>query len=413
MNIDNYLENIDPNDKNHANIVNKTSSYTRRSFIHSSGLGLMAIGLPQFGCSNKNKTIEKSTENIWLPISKKKIRLGIVGNGASKFGIQFGFQNHPNIEIVAVSDLFPERCLEMAKACKCSNTYSSLEELLKDRSIDAVFLATDAASHFRHSIDVLNHGKHLAVAVPAVLGSLEDAEILFAKVKSSGLTYMMFETSIFREDLYSMRQIYQAGGFGKLIYSEGEYFHYGTKSISSYNNWRVGLPPQFYPTHSNAYYVGVTDNTFTEVSCLGVPSLNDEIKSTNNIYKNPFGTEIALFKTSEGGSARMAVSWDTPGDSGERGRVRGQKGSFYEKYDGFEKSLPSLLRPALPPNMPLGSHGGSHANLIEEFINSILQNRKPLIDIAMALNLTVPGIVAHQSAMKNGELLKIPQYKIA
>jgi hypothetical protein len=29
----------------------------------------------------------------------------------------------------------------------------------------------------------------------------------------------------------------------------------------------------------------------------------------------------------------------------------------------------------------------------------------------MALNLTVSGIVAHQSALKDGELLKIPQYK--
>lgn len=41
-----------------------------------------------------------------------------------------------------------------------------------------------------------------------------------------------------------------------------------------------------------------------------------------------------------------------------------------------------------------------------------LQDRKPLVDVVMALNLTVSGIVAHPSAMKNGELMKIPQYKI-
>jgi hypothetical protein len=33
-----------------------------------------------------------------------------------------------------------------------------------------------------------------------------------------------------------------------------------------------------------------------------------------------------------------------------------------------------------------------------------------LVDIRMALNLTVSGIVAHHSAMKDGERLKIPQY---
>ena len=59
-----------------------------------------------------------------------------------------------------------------------------------------------------------------------------------------------------------------------------------------------------------------------------------------------------------------------------------------------------------------GYHGGSHGYLTNEFISSILQDRKPLCDIAQALNMTAAGIVAHQSAMKDGELLKIPQYKL-
>ena len=49
---------------------------------------------------------------------------------------------------------------------------------------------------------------------------------------------------------------------------------------------------------------------------------------------------------------------------------------------------------------------------MNEFVLSILEDRKPLVDIAQALNMTVSGIVAHQSAMKDGELLKIPQYKL-
>jgi hypothetical protein len=106
----------------------------------------------------------------------------------------------------------------------------------------------------------------------------------------------------------------------------------------------------------------------------------------------------------------MAVSWDAPGDHGERGRFRGEKGSFYGKYEGLETTLPDLVRRPLPPGMPAGGHGGSHGHLTNEFVSSILQNRKPMVDISMALNMTVAGIVAHQSAMKNGELLKIPQY---
>jgi predicted dehydrogenase len=346
----------------------------------------------------------------WKPVSDRKLRVGIVGFGVCQFGAAFSFQDHPNVEVAAVSDLIPERCAVLAQACRCEKTYPSLEELVKDDSLEAVFVATDAPSHFQHCVEVLKHGKHVACAVPAVFGSLEDADKLYETVKASGLKYMMFETSYFHEDLHAMRVIYQAGGFGKLLYSEGEYYHYAADPIDSYKGWRIGTPPQWYPTHSNAYFTGVTAGSFTEVSCMGMPSITSWLQAPNNRYQNPFGTEIALFRTSEGGMSRMAVSWDTPGLGGEMGRIRGQKGSYYGKYEGLEANLPEIKRPALPPGVEAGGHGGSHGQLMNEFVVSVLTDRKPLVDIAQALNMTVSGIVAHESALKDGETMKIPQY---
>jgi predicted dehydrogenase len=391
---------------------------TRRSFLQTIGIGAASLGLASGYAQQKpiqgfeKAATDPNASKGWQPISDRRIRFGIVGYGVCRFGAEFGFQNHPNVEVIAVSDLIPERCAGLAKACRCQKTYASLEELVKDDRIEAVFVATDAPSHARHCIEVLKHGKHVASAVPAVFGSLDEAGQLLEAVKTSGLKYMMFETSCFHEDLHAMREIYKAGGFGKLAYAEGEYYHYMAEPIPSYKDWRVGLPPQWYPTHSNAYYAGVNGGSFTEVSCLGMPSLLPHLQPANNRYKNPFGTEIALFRTSDGGTARMAVSWDTPGDGGERGRIRGQRGTFYGKYEGLEKKLPNTKRPPLPPNVEGGGHGGSHGHLANEFVTAILQDRKPLVDVALALNLTVAGIVAHQSALKDGELLKIPQYRV-
>jgi hypothetical protein len=67
-------------------------------------------------------------------------------------------------------------------------------------------------------------------------------------------------------------------------------------------------------------------------------------------------------------------------------------------------------RPGLPPGVQSGGHGGSHGLLMDEFVTAILADRQPMVNIAWALNMTVAGIVAHQSALKNGELLKIPTY---
>jgi predicted dehydrogenase len=391
----------------------------RRSFLYSIGLASSSLVLNKAAAA-ENKIIQgfetappdPNASKGWKPVSDRRIRMGIVGYGVCQFGAAFGFQDHPNVEIAAVSDLVPDRCAALAKACRCPKTYPSLEELVKDDRIEAVFVATDAPSHARHCIEVLKHGKHVASAVPAVFGSVEQAHELFAAVKTSRLNYMMFETSYFHEDLYAMRKLYKAGSLGALVYSEGEYFHYMEQPIPSYKDWRVGLPPQWYPTHSNAYYTGVTGGSFTEVSCMGTPSRIEHLQPRNNRYRNAFGSEIAMFRTSENGMSRMAVSWDSPGSGGEMGRVRGQKGSFYGKYDGLEKSLPDTKRPPLPPGVAPGGHGGSHGYLTDEFVTSILQNRKPLVDIAQALNMTVAGIVAHQSAGTGGRLIKIPQFQI-
>ena len=380
-------------------------------------MGAAALGIEGAGLAQEKpiQGFERAPEDPmaskgWKPVSDRKLRVGIAGYGVCKFGAEFGFQHHPNVEVVAVSDLFPDRCAELARVCGCAKTYPSLEEMVKDDRLEAVFVATDAPSHARHCTEVLRHGKHVVSAVPAVFGSLEDAHKLYETVKASGRKYMMFETSCFHEDLHAMRQIYRAGGLGKLVYSEGEYFHYMEQPIASYKEWRVGLPPQWYPTHSNAYYVGVTGGSFTEVSCLGMPSRIEHLQPGNNLYQNGFGTEIALFRTSEGGMSRMGVSWDTPGLGGEMGRIRGQRGSFYGKYAGLESRLPQTRRPPLPPGVALGGHGGSHGYLMNEFVTAILEDREPLVNIAWALNLTVAGIVAHQSALKDGELMKIPQF---
>jgi predicted dehydrogenase len=398
---------------------------TRRTFLRGTGLGAMALGFSTFkACTGEEsgKISEKpiqgfdetysntDTSKSWAQTSDRKIRVGIAGYGVCKFGAAFGFQDHPNVEVVAVSDLIPERCAQLAKACRCERTYPSLEKMVTDDEIEAVFVATDAPSHARHCIEVMKHGKHVATAVPAMWEDIEDADRLLDMVKKTGLKYMMFETTTFRNNTYAMFEIYKAGGFGKLIYTEGEYFHYFETPFPSYKEWRKGLPPMWYCTHSTAFYISVAGGSLTEVSCMGIPSIIPHLMLKGNDYKNPFGTEIGLFRTSEGGMARFAVSWDTPGGHGETGRVHGQKGSFDNEYRGTLLNLPNLKKPPLPPGVSPGEHGGSHGYLMDEFVMSIIEDRKPLVDIATSLNMTVPGLVAHQSALRDGEIMKIPQF---
>lgn len=181
--------------------------------------------------------------------------------------------------------------------CRCPKTYPSLEELVKDPKIEAVFVATDAPSHARHCLDAFNHGKHVLCCVPATYGSVEDAQRLVETVEKTGLKFA-------DADVRGHQR--QGGRDGTGLRREGL----------------------------------------------------------------------------DGGDA-------LPGDHEIASRLR---------------------RPSLPPGVSAGGHGGSHGNLGHEFVGAILENRTPMVDIYEALAMTVPGIIAHRSALKDGETLKVPQF---
>jgi predicted dehydrogenase len=405
---------------------------SRRGFLHGmSGMGAFlgmgglagkafAAEVPKDADGKVIPGFEKGQDDPnaakgWQPVSDRKIRVGIAGYGLCKFGAAFFYQSHPNVEVVAATDLDPQRCAELAKAVGAKKTYPSCEEMIKDKSIEAIYIATDAPSHARLAIMALEHGKHVCSAVPAVFGfeAEDEAEKLFNAVKKSGMKYMMNETSTFHEDLYAKRMQCQAGALGKIIYSEGEYWHdFGSKGLPGYNpkngkidlnGWRNALPPMWYPTHAAAYYVSVTGGRFTEVSCVGTPGLYPEYNGGDNQYKNPFGTEIAMFKTSEGGISRIGGSWDMKNAHGEQGRVYGEKP---------HNNAISGARPPLPPSVGGGGHGGSHGQLTNNFIESILLDRQPIVHVGDALNMTLGGVMAHKSALIGGEWMKVPQYDL-
>ena len=57
-----------------------------------------------------------------------------------------------------------------------------------------------------------------------------------------------------------------------------------------------------------------------------------------------------------------------------------------------------------------GGHDGSHPYIVQDWVRSILDGRVPEVNVYEAVAFCAPGIVAHQSCLKDGERLKIPQF---
>jgi predicted dehydrogenase len=367
----------------------------------------------------------------------RKVRIGVVGGG---FGTDFQWHEHPDCIVQAVSDLRPERRERLMKVYRCSTAYNSLEELVRASDIDAVAIFTDGPLHVQHTVEAMKNGKHVISAVPAAWGTIEQAELLLETVKKYGLTYMMAETGHFQQSTISARKFHQQGKFGDLFYCEAEYQHPGLEVLyvaDGKRTWRYGLAPMHYPTHSTSQLISVTGERLIQVTCNGWGDDSPILK--DNPYGNPFWNESAMFRTNRGHTFRVNVWWKGAHRGCERAQWIGDKMSFYtahpnglgpviirsgeqmEKDDaGFSRKAPAFEKyqqpewwktDMLPEPLRHGSgHEGSHTFLTHEFIDAIMHNRKPAVDVYEALAYTVPGIIAHQSALRGGELLKVPQY---
>lgn len=404
--------------------MNVKPTRSRRHFIGLTGMGIAgAAVMPSLVSAN-------------VTSREQKVRMGIVGG---RFGLSFQFHNHPDCTVEAVSDLIPGRREKLMSTYRCQKSYPSLEQLLKDRNVDAVFIATGAPDHARHVIASLKAGKHVLCAVPAAM-TLDECNEILETVKKTGLTYMMAETSIWRQSMISAKKFYREGAFGNLMKAAAQYHHPGLESLymeNGHKTWRYGLPPMLYPTHCTGFLVGLTRERLAEVTCLGWGD-NDPI-CRDNVYQNPFWNETAFFKTAGGMAFQVEVNWKGALRHGERAEWHGDKMSFIMTHGanspdllvkagerlvlddgGFnvaanvveEFKVPEWWKTDMLPE-PLrhnSGHEGSHTFITHEFIDSIIKDRISEVDIYQALAFTAPGIVAHQSALKGGELLKIPDF---
>jgi predicted dehydrogenase len=372
--------------------------------------------------------------------SARQVRIGVVGGG---FGSSFQWHLHPNAKVTAVCDLRPDRLKILSETYRCGATYTNFREFLKHPELDAVAVFTPLPLHVWMDIEALKAGKHVISAVPAGM-SIEELERLLETVKSTGLKYMMAETSYYRPEVITCREWARQGKFGTIFYSEAEYHHEGLLPLfyddRGFPTWRHGLPPMHYPTHSTGIVIPITGERLVEVQAVGWGD-GHEVLQTNQ-YKNPFWNTTAFFKTSGGHASRIAVFWHVAAGGTERGAVYGDRMSYImARPEGSPNMVVTISKDGktvldangypegdvkqtpyqqpdhqerLPPPLRIPSgHGGSHTFITHEFISAIAEDRTPAVNVWEAIAYTVPGIVAHQSALRGGEPMKIRDYGTA
>lgn len=370
-----------------------------------------------------------------------KVRVAIVGLG---FGAEFIpiYQQHPDAEMYAICRRNKAELDACGDQFGVAKRYTSYEELLKDPNVDAVHINSPIPDHAKQSIAALNAGKHVACTVPMGV-SIEECRQIVEAQKKSGKTYMMMETVVYSREYLFAKDLYDRGVLGRIQFLRGSH----QQDMHGWPHYWPGLPPMWYATHCVSPCLAILSDPekgkaalAESVVCHGSGRISDDLIKH---YNSPFAIESATFKI-KGSDVVAEVTrslFDTARQYRESFDVTGSNVSFeWQQVEGEdpvlhmrglpEHQIPRRVKvPDFAGRLPEGirkftgaihdathlsflqgaGHGGSHPHLVHNFLMAVLGKQPAFPDAPTSANWTMVGICAHDSAMKGGARVEIPQ----
>ncbi|MCM2372610.1 Gfo/Idh/MocA family protein [Aporhodopirellula aestuarii] len=370
-------------------------------------------------------------------MSVQPVRMAMIGLG---FGAEFIpiYQAHPNAEVVAVCRRNEVEMNKTADQFGISGRYTEFEQVLEAPNVDCVHINSPIGDHAWMSLRALDAGKHVMCTVPMAT-TIDECRQIVEKVQDTGLKYMMAETVVYSREYLFIKDLYERGELGKIQYLAASH----PQDMDGWPSYWESMIPMHYATHVVSPCLALTDALAESVSCFGSGTVSDEIARKSGCS---FAVESCHIKLHN--SDVTAHIWRFLHDVARQYResfdVYGTKKSFEwtlvenephvihtakkpeheiaEKIEipDFAHLLPEpIQRFTLPAEihdsnhlsfLQGGGHGGSHPHLVHEFISAICEDRDPAPNAVTSANWTCVGICAHESALRGGELVRLPDF---
>lgn len=238
-----------------------------KRFVFAAAAALLLLG----ACSQGNGPLK--TEVPARPAGQKSVialtadpietvRIGIVGLGMRGSSAVERLSYVPDSKITAICDIEPDMVdrsmkilagLGQNEPLAFSGAADSWKQLCESDEVDLVYICTDWLTHTPIALYAMEHGKHVAIEVPAA-NTLEEIWALINTSERTRRHCMMLENCVY--DFFEMTTLAmsQAGLFGDLLHVEGAYHHCLDPYWDEYwNNWRLDYNKNnrgdVYPTH--------------------------------------------------------------------------------------------------------------------------------------------------------------------
>ncbi len=327
------------------------------------------------------------------------VHVGIIGLGMRGDGAVERLINVPGVEITALCDILPERVEEgqailrkagLPEAAAYSGSEEVWKELCDRDDLDLVYVVTDWKSHAEIGVYAMEHGKHVAIEVPAAM-TLDEIWSLINTSERTRKHCMQLENCVY--DFFEMTALNMAqqGLFGEIIHVEGSYIHNLEDYWSEYyNNWRLNYNNEHrgdvYPTHgigpvTQALNIHRGDR-MTHLVAMDTKSFNGKkmaekvgVENKDIEFQNGDHT-LTLIQTEKGKTIHIQHNVMTPRPYSRMYSLTGTDG-YASKYpiEQFCLRPTQVDEKAVPNHEDLNAHGAVpakiHNALVEQYKHPI------------------------------------------
>ena len=320
-------------------------------------------------------------------MNNKIIRVGIIGGGAivqRRHLPEYAANKH--VEIAGLYDAIPTRAQELATLYGCK-AYASADELIADPTIDAISVCSPNYTHAEMTIKGLNAGKHVLCEKPMAL-TLDETRAMLAAEKASGKTLMLGHNQRMSAAHRKARELLQDNAIGKLLFFQSNFKHPGPEA------WSVD-------TTSNTWFFRKDMASFGVMGDLGAHKIDLIRYLTGAEITSVFGTMMTLDKRYEDGSlidlednavcqfrmdngmpGIMHFSWTNYGQEDNSTIIYGDKGVM-KIYGDYASDIVLEMRDGSIIKYIVGGMSTNtnqlKSGVIDEFVDSIVNERKPIV----------------------------------
>lgn len=200
------------------NEIPSSGEFNRRDFLRSSSVATLMTMLG--GVELLTPTAGHAAE---AGPDGPKVRVGVIGLGAWGRELLKTLGANPKAEIVAICDTYPASVRKCASDAPNAKQFADYKELLADKNVQAVFIATPSHQHLQVTLDALKAGKHVYCEAP-LANSIEEARAI-AKA-ATAVPRQIFQAGLqMRSDpqRHFLLPFIRSGALGKFVMARAQW----------------------------------------------------------------------------------------------------------------------------------------------------------------------------------------------